>query len=317
MTTVLGDKLQQAFKDKRNDVSTYVWKGSRKFVNGEKVQSSVKMVDMSKEAIESAIKQCNSMLYNTDYNHPGRYTLVERLTDQRNRCNAELFIRAMENPAPYSERTGIARFTWFSMLENQLKQQAEAILENGDSEEGETITSLTDKLYKQWKISDLIEFNESDLDVFADTPLYLIKDACLSALGRCNRKAITMSFIISLGLWFTRPELKELNAKDENGKTIDKCEQVLRMLNLDPKIVELHINDRKGLSLQQFKELVAFHKEQYDKRYNEITTTVLEVLRDKIFPFLIQKAKYQATEWEKRINQLLQVADYKGYKLED
>lgn len=41
MTTVLGDKLNQAFEAKNNDVETFLWKGSRKIVDGERVQSSM------------------------------------------------------------------------------------------------------------------------------------------------------------------------------------------------------------------------------------------------------------------------------------
>ena len=49
MTTVLGDKLNQAFEAKNNDVETFLWKGSRKIVDGERIQSSMKMVDMTEE----------------------------------------------------------------------------------------------------------------------------------------------------------------------------------------------------------------------------------------------------------------------------
>lgn len=42
MTTVLGDKLNQALEAKNNDVETFLWKGSRKIIDGERVQSSIK-----------------------------------------------------------------------------------------------------------------------------------------------------------------------------------------------------------------------------------------------------------------------------------
>src|SRR5574344_2153716 len=92
MTTVLGDKLNQAFEAKNNDVETFLWKGSRKIVNGERVQSSIKMVDMTEEELRKAYKHCESMLYSDNYENPGRRVLLEQIEDQRTRCNAELFL---------------------------------------------------------------------------------------------------------------------------------------------------------------------------------------------------------------------------------
>ena len=56
MTTILGDKLNQAFEAKNNDVETFLWKGSRKIVDGERIQSSMKMVDMTEEELKKVKK---------------------------------------------------------------------------------------------------------------------------------------------------------------------------------------------------------------------------------------------------------------------
>ena len=162
--------------------------------------------------------------------------------------------------------------------------------------------------------------------MFASLPLYIVREACLSALGKCVRKHITLTFITELGLWFTRSELLELNKKDENGRLVDRIKQVAELLNIklkdpnnpeDKKGLVLKIDDRKGLTLKEFSAMLTFRKDKYDKRYNDLTKVQLETLRDKVLLHLENKVRWQASEWEKRIKQIKAVAKYNGYKLSD
>ena len=319
MTTVLGNALSQAFeKSKKKDVTTYVWKGARKLANGKRTQESVRMVDMSEDAIKQAIKHCKSMLYNDSIDDPGRYVLIEQIEDQIMRCNAELFIRWLAFPPEGSDRQGIQRLPWYNMMNSRIKETATNIVEQ--SKDSTSINDIMEQLYREWTVNDLIDLKESTSKVFANIPLYLVRDACLQALGKCVRKHITLTFITDLGLWFTRTELERLNKKDENGKLVDRIQQVADIVGIDLRTPEnqkglvLKIDDRKGLSLEQFQAMWNFRKEKYDARYNNLSTIQLEVLRDKILFFLEQKARWQASDWERRISQLEEAAKFKGYK---
>lgn len=326
MTTVLGNKLNQAMNAKENDVESFVWKGSRKIVNGVRMQSTIKMVDMTEEELNNAYKHCESMLYSNNYENPGRRVLLDQIEDQRTRCNAELFLIWLAYPSEGSTRQGIVRTSFFNMLNNQIsaqaKQYAEENLQNG---EGETnANTIADTLFKEWTLGDIMNSDEESFTIFASLPLNIVREACLSALGKCIRKHITLTFITELGLWFTRSELMELNKKDENGKLVDRLQQAAEILNIkikDPKNLEdkkgliLKIDDRKGLTLKEFGAMLTFRKDKFDKRYSDLTKVQLETLRDKVLLHLENKVRWQASEWEKRIKQIQAVANYNGYKL--
>jgi hypothetical protein len=329
MTTVLGDKLNQAIKKaKGNDIDSFMWKGSRKFVNGERVQSSIKMVDMTQEELQNAYKHCKSMLYNDNYENPGRQVLLQQIEDQRTRCNAELFLIWLRYPADESIRQGIPRTNFFNMLNQQISvQAAQYAEENKESGEGETnVRVIADTLYRDWTLDDIMKSDESSFIPFRTLPLSIVREACLSALGRCIRKHITLTFITELGLWFTRSELLKLNKKDENGRLVDRIRQAADILGIelrdpdnpeDKKGLILKINDRKGLSLAEFEAMLTFRKDKFDKRYSDLTKLQLETLRDKVLLHLENKVRWQVSEWEKRMEQIEIVAEFNGYKLSD
>lgn len=328
MTTVLGDKLNQAIKAKNDDVKTYIWKGSRQIVNGERMQSTMRMVDMSEEELSNAYKHCESMLYSDNYDNPGRYVLLEQIEDQRTRCNAELFLIWLLYPGEGSTRQGIVRTSFFNMLTQQITAQAQQYAEdNMQKGEGETnVNTIAETLFKQWTLNDIMSSDEESFTIFKTLPLNIVREACLSAMGKCIRKHITLTFITELGLWFTRSELMELNRKDENGKLVDKIQQVADLLNIklkdpknpnDRKGLVLKIDDRKGLTLKEFSAMLTFRKDRYDKRYSDLTKVQLETLRDKVLLHLENKVRWQASEWEKRLSQIEAVAEYHGYKLPD
>ena len=282
MTTVLGDKLNQAFEAKNNDVETFLWKGSRKIVDGERVQSSMKMVDMTEEELRKAYKHCESMLYSDNYENPGRRVLLEQIEDQRTRCNAELFLIWLLYPGEGSTRQGIVRTSFFNMLNQQITAQAEQFAkENAESGEGETnvsaiaetLTFITE-LGLWFTRSELLELNKKDEN------------------GRLVDRIKQVA------------ELLNIKLKDPKNPE-------------DRKGLVLKIDDRKGLTLKEFSAMLTFRKDKYDKRYNDLTKVQLETLRDKVLLHLENKVRWQASEWEKRIKQIKAVADYNGYKLSD
>lgn len=75
--------------------------------------------------------------------------------------------------------------------------------------------------------------------------------------------------------------------------------------------VKLRI-DRKGLSYSEFRSLVKL--DQYPK-ISSLPTATLKLLRDKILLLLDYDLNYHINKWETLMQNLVKVAEKKGYKL--
>ena len=80
---IVKEKLEEALAAKDNNIKSFIWKGAKEEFGGEKVQSEYRLVDCTEEQLRSFYQHCKSMLYNTDKAHPGRYTLLDIIKDQR------------------------------------------------------------------------------------------------------------------------------------------------------------------------------------------------------------------------------------------
>ena len=96
--TVLGEKLKQALNEKSDNINEYVWKGPK--VNG--IQEEIKLVDADFDQLRKFYNHCEQMLYNSDVKNPGRITLLDIVTDQIQRCRAELLIRWLRFEKQYT-----------------------------------------------------------------------------------------------------------------------------------------------------------------------------------------------------------------------
>lgn len=56
--TVLEDKLNVAKENRSNDVRTFVWKGAKEEINGNKVQKEIRLVDATPEQLQSFYNHC-------------------------------------------------------------------------------------------------------------------------------------------------------------------------------------------------------------------------------------------------------------------
>lgn len=90
----MKEKLTEALEAKKNDLKSFVWKLAR---NSEGVQESIRLVDATPEQLQTFYNHCNSMLYNVDTINPGRYPLLDIISEQRRKCNVELFLRKLES----------------------------------------------------------------------------------------------------------------------------------------------------------------------------------------------------------------------------
>ena len=116
---MLKEKLEEAIEKSNNDLSSFVWKGEKVKVNDKYVQEETRLVDFPQEGLQKCYDYCNTMLYNVDKDHPGRYPLLEIVKDQRERCNAELFLRWIE------ATTKSPRFTFMTSLRTFLDNNSQ------------------------------------------------------------------------------------------------------------------------------------------------------------------------------------------------
>ena len=154
--TEFGDKLKEALNDRANDINSYVWKGPK--VNG--IQEEIKLVDASFDQLRKFYTHCRQMLYNKDSKNPGRITLLTIVTDQIQRCRAELLIRWLRSEKQY---------TYTRCLED---------LKNIIANNKEILTQETIKNYPIGSI-----MNGLPID-FEQVPISLVMDACLDSLGK-------------------------------------------------------------------------------------------------------------------------------------
>lgn len=280
--TVLGDKLTEAFEKKSTDMNLFVWKGRKIEKDGKFIQEEKKLVDCTLAELRGFYNHCHSMLYNESEKDPGRYVLLRITKNQRTRCNTELFLRWLNT------EHSIPRFKFLEALNGFFDTNKDQI----DP--------------KTFPIGEIIKDCPEE---FSDIPSSWVLDGCLDQLGRFDKKHLTLSFILKQGLWFTTQESKELTEKDANGNLRDRLEVVKEKLKL-PQAVRIHTKST-GLSYSQLRALINLKS----KKYSDLTTDQLRLLRDRILFNLEDEAKAHAKQWEARMKQIEQVCEAKGFEL--
>lgn len=294
MTTVLGDKFVEAINAKNNDIKTFVWKGAKELVNGEKVQNEIRLVDATPEQLNKFYAHCKSMLYSNDKVNPGRYVLLDIIKEQRAKCNAELYLRYLEDGNPENGRDRYPRFQYLQDLKAFLNNNKELFPREVLSET--LITETTTGIPAE----------------FSDLSIDLVLDACLDTLGRFEKKHITLNFITKMGLWFEPQEMKDLTEKDETtGKVRDRLEVIKERLNLKSS-TKLRL-DPKGLNYCEFRAMILLKS----KKYSALNTDQLLALRNKVLFRLEEEVAFHASQWETRMDQIRKVAESRGIVLND
>lgn len=278
----MKEKLAAAIAKKNNDVNTFVWKGRKVEVNGQLVQEEKRLIDCSEEELRTFYNHCESMLYNDSKENPGRYVLLDIIEDQRERCNAELFLRWLE------QEKSMPRFTFLASLRVFLDNNKEI-----DTKEVFISEALVGRCPAE----------------FAKLPIDIVLEGCLDKLGKFNKQHITLTFILKQGLWFTQQESKDLTEKTATGEFREKAEVARERLGLKPS-VNLYMTP-KGLSFTQLRAMVNLKS----KKYSELTTPQLETLRNRILFSLEDEVKFHISQWETRKNQIKMVCDAKGFTI--
>ena len=281
MSTLMEEKLKEAIDKKQSDINSFVWKGEKELdASGRYKQPEIKMINLSQEDLQKYYDHCKKMLFNQDPSKPGRYLVLERIPEQRERCGAELFLRYLE------QNKGMSRFSLLGSI-NEFQKNNREIL-------------------KTWKptIEDVFANIPEE---FGKIPLSLVIDGCLDRLGTFNKKAITRNFVLKQGIWLTPTESKELM---EEGSGKQRLEIIRERLNIQD-VERLSINS-KGLNFAQMRAMLNIKQ---DRKYMDLTTTQLETLRYRILFNLEENVKEHIAFWERKMEELEIIANYRGIKL--
>lgn len=280
-TTLLENRLKEAIDKKKTDINSFVWKGVKTLdTEGKYVQTSKRLVDMNEFDLNMCYDHCKNMLFNTDPRNPGRYNVLELIEDQKSKCDAELFLRYVE------QEHGITRFVLIGHI-NSFKKTNEQAFTN--------IVPLLSHMFANLPME------------YENLPLSLIIDACLDQLGVFNKKHITRTFILKQGIWLTSEEAKEL-ISDKNASRIDVIRE-----NLNLKDVERLYIESKGLNYTQMRAMLNLKP---NKKYSELTTFQLDTLRHRILFNLESTVKSHITAWEDRMKEIELVANHNNFKLQ-
>lgn len=281
--TVLGDKLREALNDKANDVNSYVWKGPK--VNG--IQEEIKLVDADYDQLKRFYNHCEQMLYNSDTKNPGRLTLLDIVSDQIQRCRAELLIRWLRAEKQYTN--------------TRCLEDLRITIKNNK----EILTNETIKVYPIGNILNGIPVE------FREVPVSLVMDACLDSLGLFDNSHLTLNFIVKMGLWFTQQEMqKDLYRKDPvTGKAVNRLLVVSKELRLNPSI-SLKICDT-GLSYAEFRSMCRLKRD----KYANLTSDQLRLLSSKVLYRFQNQCESQAKQWKDKMEEIKKVAELKGWDI--
>ena len=281
--TVLGDKLREALNDKANDVNSYVWKGPK--VNG--VQEEIKLVDADYDQLKRFYNHCEQMLYNSGTKNPGRLTLLDIVSDQIQRCRAELLIRWLRAEKQYTN--------------TRCLEDLRITIKNNK----EILTNETIKVYPIGNILNGIPVE------FREVPVSLVMDACLDSLGLFDNSHLTLNFIVKMGLWFTQQEMqKDLYRKDPvTGKAVNRLLVVSKELRLNPSI-SLKICDT-GLSYAEFRSMCRLKRD----KYANLTSDQLRLLSSKVLYRFQNQCESQAKQWKDKMEEIKKVAELKGWDI--
>ncbi len=279
---MLNETLTEAIEKKESDFKSFIWKGNKTLdKNGKYQQSEKKMLDMSENELKSCYNHCKTMLFNRDSQNPGRYLVLEIISDQKDRCGAELFLRFLE------QNKNMSRFSLLGTINEVLNKNKEVF-----------------KLKKPI----LEDIFSSIPEEYEKLPLSLIVDGCLDKLGAFNKKHITRTFVLKHGIWLTPSEVKDLT--ESETETTDRLSLIRERLSLKD-VEKLYINS-KGINFTQMRAMLNLKP---NKKYMDLTTVQLETLRYKMLFNLEETVKSHINSWEKRMEEIEQISNFKNFKL--
>lgn len=273
--------------DNLKKLQSYIWRTPKNYNNNKVTQNEVKLIDASETDLQKYYNHCQQMLYNESADRPGRYVLLKEVNHQRCCCNAELFVRHLRT-------NKISQTSYLIELRN-------------------LINNNKDYDFKNVFLEDFEDENRFPADFYQLT-VENVMDACLDHLGRFDKSHITLAFILKQGIWFTEEESDRL-FKSVDTSSSERPDIILKNLikeELNLPNIELRSNP-KGLTYSQFRAMVQLKS----NKYSELTTEQLITLRDRTLFALEDDIEYHIKEWEIRKKQIIEIADYKSFKIDE
>ena len=242
-------------------------------------------MDMDYVALQQAYWHCYDMLRNKDKRHPGLLRKRELISKAWDNANAELLLRYILYDCQIeSIRTNKDLLDFI----NNYKQ-------THNIKNSELVTELFDNLPP--------EFTKVTIDKLIS--------ACLDALDAFDRRLISDKFIISLGIWLTAKEKKELTEYDENGNFRNRKDVIKDRLFLSNANIWFN---SKGLSYSEFRSLI---KIEGRPKYSTLPTETLRLLTKKLLLLLDQDLDYHIDVWTDLEDKVKKVALQKNFTLKE
>lgn len=271
----LGDKLSKAIEKRNNDINSWVWITK----NGDEIR----FIDMSVDELQRCYTHALDMLYRTTNYKFGKYEVRKNIHKIYNSCNAELlhrFIQHELNTEIFKTNRDILDYV------NKFKEVNH--FTNDD-----LITNMFDGLPKEYEnltIGDLVK-------------------ACLDCLEPINRRLISNEFIMSLGVWLTDEDKKDLTEYDSHNKLRPWLQVMKERLFIDGGFFRV---TPSGLSYPELRSLINLESRA---KVSTVPSATLRLLRDKILLMLDQDLEYHIKKWADIEHKIEEVAKYKGWEL--
>jgi len=285
---MMKEKLTAAIEAKNNDIKSFVWKLAK---NTDGVQEEIRLVDATPEQLNQFYKHCQSMLYSTDKLNPGRYTLLNIIEEQRRKCTVEIFLRKLESGSICADKQPYPRFLYLQDLRAYMNAHKSEFPTNElDNISIATCTGGLPREFERISISEVL-------------------DGALDKLGTFDNKHITFSFILNMGVYLTPTEMKEFDEKDKDGNTRSKLEVLKERLGIK-NTVRLIVKPT-GLNYNELRAMINLKA----KKYSDLTTDQLTVLRNKVLFILENEVMYHIEQWETRAKQIEKIAESRNIEL--
>lgn len=270
-----SDKLTKAIENKENDMNSWVWLDPS--------NKSIRLMDLDAGELQNVYNHTLDMLYRKTNYKFGKYQIRKNIQNMYSACNAELFRRYL------SHDTTLELFkTNKSILDyiNAFKEQTGSTNEDNIS----VAFSNLPKEFENLKINDLL-------------------NACLDVLYPISRKIISNQFIMSIGIWFTSEDKKDLTEFDENGNLRPWIKVMKERLFIDGGFFKV---TPSGLSYNELRSLLNIDD---NAKVSALPSFTLKLLRDKILLILDNNLEYHINKWNTIKSRIEKVAEYKGWPL--
>lgn len=271
----LADKLKQAIEKRTNSMENWTWVDK----NG----NSVRLIDMTDEELQHSYNHTLDMLYRKSNFKYGKLEVRKNIQKIHESCNSELLRRYLQ----YELAVDMFK-TNKDLLDFIMKFKEVNHVTNEDN-----ITVMFSNLPKEFEtltIGDLIK-------------------ACLDTCEPINRKLISNDFIMSLGIWLTEDEKRDLTEYDENGKLRPWVEVMKERLFIDGGYFRV---TPTGLNYSELRNLLNLESRS---RVSSTPSDTLYLLRDKILLLLDNDLEYHIKKWEGLKEQIEKVAESRNLVL--